>query len=405
MFSKIFKQKDKTNLNKLQLEINKIILEFKNILNTINDNFEVQHDRNNILIEMDKIEKDISIRFEKKLENNISNLNLINKQIFSYIENLEEETKKQCDNLKLVINSAKQEIIDIENSKKDFLSIMEKDILFIKKDLDKLKEEYILKNTNFGINIYNKLINKRHASKEILIKLIYKREDELLNDIKNILNEFQGKLNNIHNLNILKLNQEIISQKYKGQLLLKNIPDEDLKFSSPIIKINQTGYILNSSLVNSIEKERYSILDYHLVQVPSVTILPSVTISLFNTIKNIISKPEPKVDKKQYFVINSNILNSTLNNIFLHIKKIIDVTIEHEVKNQFDSEIENFNKLISEKVLEKEKEIKKNEVFTRNKISICEDRFNILELLKINNNRVEQRIEKCSFVLKEENAK
>lgn len=405
MFSKIFKQKDKTNLNKLQLEINKIILEFKNILNTINDNFEVQHDRNNILIEMDKIEKDISIRFEKKLENNISNLNLINKQIFSYIENLEEETKKQCDNLKLVINSAKQEIIDIENSKKDFLSIMEKDILFIKKDLDKLKEEYILKNTNFGINIYNKLINKRHASKEILIKLIYKREDELLNDIKNILNEFQGKLNNIHNLNILKLNQEIISQKYKGQLLLKNIPDEDLKFSSPIIKINQTGYILNSSLVNSIEKERYSILDYHLVQVPSVTILPSVTISLFNTIKNIISKPEPKVDKKQYFVINSNILNSTLNNIFLHIKKIIDVTIEHEVKNQFDSEIENFNKLISEKVLEKEKEIKENEVFTRNKISICEDRFNILELLKINNNRVEQRIEKCSFVLKEENAK
>lgn len=405
MFSKIFKQKDKTNLNKLQLEINKIILEFKNILNTINDNFEVQHDRNNILIEMDKIEKDISIRFEKKLENNISNLNLINKQIFSYIENLEEETKKQCDNLKLVINSAKQEIIDIENSKKDFLSIMEKDILFIKKDLDKLKEEYILKNTNLGINIYNKLINKRHASKEILIKLIYKREDELLNDIKNILNEFQGKLNNIHNLNILKLNQEIISQKYKGQLLLKNIPDEDLKFSSPIIKINQTGYILNSSLVNSIEKERYSILDYHLVQVPSVTILPSVTISLFNTIKNIISKPEPKVDKKQYFVINSNILNSTLNNIFLHIKKIIDVTIEHEVKNQFDSEIENFNKLISEKVLEKEKEIKENEVFTRNKISICEDRFNILELLKINNNRVEQRIEKCSFVLKEENAK
>lgn len=83
MFSKIFKQKDKTNLNKLQLEINKIILEFKNILNTINDNFEVQHDRNNILIEMDKIEKDISIRFEKKLENTISNLNLINEQIFS----------------------------------------------------------------------------------------------------------------------------------------------------------------------------------------------------------------------------------------------------------------------------------------------------------------------------------
>ena len=95
MFSKIFKQKDKTNLNKLQLEINKIILEFKNILNTINDNFEVQHDRNNILIEMDKIEKDISIRFEKKLENNISNLNLINEQIFFYIKNLEEETKKQ----------------------------------------------------------------------------------------------------------------------------------------------------------------------------------------------------------------------------------------------------------------------------------------------------------------------
>ncbi|MCT7447224.1 hypothetical protein [Aliarcobacter skirrowii] len=405
MFSKIFKQKDKTNLNKLQLEINKIILEFKNILNTINDNFEDQHDRNNILIEMDKLEKDILIHSEKKLENNISNLNLINEQIFFYIKNLEEETKKQFDDLKLGINNTQEEKIDIENSKKDFLPIIEKNILFIKKDLDKLKEEYVLKNTNLGINIYNKLINKRYDSREILTELIYKIEDELFNDIKNILHEFQGKLNNIHNLNILKLNQEIISQKYKGQLLLKNIPDEDLKFSSPIIKINQTGYILNSSLVNSIEKERYSILDYHLVQVPSVTILPSVTISLFNTIKNIISKPEPKVDKKQYFVINSNILNSTLNNIFLHIKKIIDVTIEHEVKNQFDSEIENFNKLISEKVLEKEKEIKENEVFTRNKISICEDRFNILELLKINNNRVEQRIEKCSFVLKEENAK
>ena len=403
MFSKIFKQKDKTNLNKLQLEINKIILEFKNILNTINDNFEVQHDRNNILIEMDKIEKDISIRFEKKLENNISNLNLINEQIFSYIKNLEEETKKQFDDLKLGINNTQEEKIDIENSKKDFLPIIEKDILFIKKDLDKLKEEYILKNTNLGINIYNKLINKRHASKEILTKLIHKREDELFNDIKNILNEFQAKLINIHNLNILKLNQKIISQKDKGHLLLKNIPDADLKFSSPIIKINQTGYILNSSLVNSIEKERDSILASHQVQVPPVTM------SLLNTIKNIISKPEskpePKVDKQQYFVINSNILNNTLNNIFLHIKKIIDVTIENEVKNKLDLEMKNLNKLISKRVSDLEKEIKENEVFRRNKISICEDRFNILELLKIINDRVKQRIEKCSFVLKEENAK
>lgn len=398
MFSKIFKQKDKTNLNKLQLEINKIILEFKNILNTINDNFEVQHDRNNILIEMDKIEKDISIRFEKKLENNISNLNLINEQIFFYIKNLEEETKKQFDDLKLGINNTQEEKIDIENSKKDFLPIIEKNILFIKKDLDKLKEEYISKNTNLGINIYNKLINKRHASKEILTKLLYKREDELFNDIKNILNEFDGNLNNVLNLNILKLNQEIISQKYKGQLLLKNIPDEDLKFSSPIIKINQTGYILNSSLVNSIEEER------DLNELLGISVIAN-TSPLLNMIKNIISKPEPKVNKQQYFVINSNIFDNLLNNIFLHIKKIIDVTIEHEVKNKLDLEMKNLNKLISEKVLEKEKEIKENEVFRRNKISICEDRFNILELLKIINDRVKQRIEKCSFVLKEENAK
>lgn len=403
MFSKIFKRKDTTNISKLKVEINKIIIEFKNILNSINDNNDGQYDRNNILIEIEKLEKDISISFEKKLENTISNLNLINKKIFSYIKNLEEETKKQFNNLKSGISSTEQEIIDVQNSKKDFLPIIEKNILFIKKDLDKLKEEYILKNINLGINIYNKLINKRHASKEILIKLIYKREDELLNDIKNILNEFDSELNNVLNLNILKLNQEIINQKYKGQLLLRNIPEADLKFSSPIIKINQTGYILNSSLVNSIEKERDSILDYHQVQVSPVTM------SLLNTIKNIISKPEskpePKVNKQQYFVINSNILNNSLNNKFLHIKKILDVSIEHEVKNQFDSEIENFNKLISEKVLEKEKEIKENEVFTRNKISICEDRFNILELLKIINDRVKQRIEKCSFVLKEENAK
>lgn len=398
MFSKIFKQKDKTNLNKLQLEINKIILEFKNILNTINDNFEDQHDRNNILIEMDKLEKDILIHSEKKLENNISNLNLINEQIFFYIKNLEEETKKQFDDLKLGINNTQEEKIDIENSKKDFLPTIEDNILFIKKDLDKLKEEYISKNTNLGKKIYNKLINKRYDSREILTELIYKIEDELFNDIKNILHEFQGKLNNIHNLNILKLNQEIISQKYKGQLLLKNIPDEDLKFSSPIIKINQTGYILNSSLVNSIEEER------DLNELLGISVIAN-TSPLLNMIKNIISKPEPKVNKQQYFVINLNVLNNSLNNIFLHIKKIIDVTIEHEVKNQFDSEIENFNKLISEKVLEKEKEIKENEVFRRNKISICEDRFNILELLKIINDRVKQRIEKCSFVLKEENAK
>lgn len=403
MFSKIFKRKDTTNISKLKVEINKIILEFKNILNSINDNNDGQYDRNNILIEIEKLEKDILIHSEKKLENNISNLNLINEQIFFYIKNLEEETKKQCDNLKLGINSTEQEIIDVQNSKKHFLPIIEKNIFFIKKDLDKLKEEYILKNTNLGINIYNKLINKRHASKEILIKLIYKREDELLNDIKNILNEFQSKLNNIHNLNILKLNQEITNQKYKGHLLLKNIPDVDLKFSSPIIKINQTGYILNSSLVNSIEKERDSILDYHQVQVSPVTM------SLLNTIKNIISKPEskpePKVDKQQYFVINSNILNNTLNNIFLHIKKIIDVTIEHEVKNNLDLEMKNLNKLISKRVSDLEKEIEEKKVSIKNKVSICEDRFNILELLKIINDRVKQRIEKCSFVLKEENAK
>ena len=259
MFSKIFKRKNTTNLNKLQLEINKIILEFKNILNGINDNFDGQHYRNNILIKIEKLEKDILIHSEKKLKNTISCLKSINKRICIYVKKIEKETKKQFDDLKSGINSAEQEIIDIENSKKDFLPIIERDILFIKKDLDKLKEEYILKNTNLRINIYNKLINKRHASKEILIKLIYKREDELLNDIKNILNEFDSKLNNILNLNILKLNQEIINQKYKGHLLLKNISEADLKFSSPIIKINQTGYILNSSLVNSIEKERDSI--------------------------------------------------------------------------------------------------------------------------------------------------
>ncbi|MGJ0378271.1 hypothetical protein [Aliarcobacter cryaerophilus] len=403
MFSKIFKQKDKTNLNKLQLEINKIILEFKNILNTINDNFEVQHDRNNILIEIEKLEKDISILFEKELENTISTLNLINEEIFSYIKNLEEETKKQFDDLKLGINNTQEEKIDVENSKKDFLPTIEDNILFIKKELDKLKEEYILKNTNLGINIHNKLINKRHDSREILTQLIYKIEDELFNDIKNILNEFQDKLNNIHNLNILKLNQEVINQKYKECFLLKDIQEEDLKFSSPIIKINQTGNILNSSLINSIEKERDSILDYPLGQVSPVTM------SLFNTIKNIISKPEskpePKTKKQQYFVINSNIFDNLLNNIFSHIKKILDVTIENEVKNKLDLEMKNLNKLISEKVLEKEKEIKENEVFTKNKISIYEDRFNILELLKIINDRVNQRIEKCSFVLKEENGK
>ena len=177
MFSKIFKQKDKTNLNKLQLEINKIILEFKNILNTINDNFEDQHDRNNILIEIEKLEKDISILFEKELENTISTLNLINKEIFSYIKNLEEETKKQFDDLKLGINNTQEEKIDVENSKKDFLPTIEDNKLFIKKELDKLKEEYILKNTNLGINIHNKLINKRYDSREILTQLIYKIED------------------------------------------------------------------------------------------------------------------------------------------------------------------------------------------------------------------------------------
>ena len=50
-------------------------------------------------------------------------------------------------------------------------------------------------------------------------------------------------------------------------------------------------------------------------------------------------------------------------------------------------------------------EIEEKKVSIKNKISICEDRFNILELLKIINDRVKQRIEKCSFVLKEENGK
>jgi signal transduction histidine kinase len=122
-------------------------------------------------------------------------------------------------------------------------------------------------------------------------------------------------------------------------------------------------------------------------------------------IKNIISKPEPKVNKQEYFVINSNIFDNLLNNIFSHIKKILDVTIENEVKNKLDLEMKNLNKLISKRVSDLEKEIEEKKVSIKNKISICEDRFNILELLKINNNRVKQRIEKCSFVLKEENAK
>ena len=100
LLSKILKQKNTTNISKLKIEINKITLEFKNILNSINDNFESKDVRNNILIEIEKLEKDISILFEKELENTISTLNLINKEIFSYIKNLEEETKKQFDDLR-----------------------------------------------------------------------------------------------------------------------------------------------------------------------------------------------------------------------------------------------------------------------------------------------------------------
>ena len=395
LLSKILKQKNTTNISKLKIEINKITLEFKNILNSINDNFESKDVRNNILIEIEKLEKDISILFEKELENTISTLNLINKEIFSYIKNLEEETKKQFDDLKLGINNTQEEKIDIENSKKDFLPTIEDNILFIKKELDKLIEKYILKNKNLKIEIYGKSIKSRHYSKEILTKLIHKREDELFNNIRNILNEFDENINNVLNLNILKLNQEIISEKHKGHILLKEIPYLDLKFSFPIIKINQTGYILNSSLTNSIEKENL-IIDYEIVE---------NTLPLFATIKNIFSKPEPKTKKQQYFVINSNIFDNLLNNIFSHIKKILDITIENEVKNKLDLEMKNLNKLISKRVSDLEKEIEEKKVSIKNKISICEDRFNILELLKIINDRVKQRIEKCSFVLKEENGK
>ena len=150
LLSKILKQKNTTNISKLKIEINKITLEFKNILNSINDNFESKDVRNNILIEIEKLEKDISILFEKELENTISTLNLINKEIFSYIKNLEEETKKQFDDLKLGINNTQEEKIDVENSKKDFLPTIEDNILFIKKELDKLKEKYILKNKNLN---------------------------------------------------------------------------------------------------------------------------------------------------------------------------------------------------------------------------------------------------------------
>ena len=83
LLSKILKQKNTTNISKLKIEINKITLEFKNILNSINDNFESKDVRNNILIEIEKLEKDISILFEKELENTISTLNLINKEIFN----------------------------------------------------------------------------------------------------------------------------------------------------------------------------------------------------------------------------------------------------------------------------------------------------------------------------------
>ena len=162
LLSKILKQKNTTNISKLKIEINKITLEFKNILNSINDNFESKDVRNNILIEIEKLEKDISILFEKELENTISTLNLINKEIFSYIKNLEEETKKQFDDLKLGINNTQEEKIDIENSKKDFLPTIEDNILFIKKELDKLKEKYILKNKNLKIEIYGKSIKSRH---------------------------------------------------------------------------------------------------------------------------------------------------------------------------------------------------------------------------------------------------
>ena len=41
LLSKILKQKNTTNISKLKIEINKITLEFKNILNSINDNYSI----------------------------------------------------------------------------------------------------------------------------------------------------------------------------------------------------------------------------------------------------------------------------------------------------------------------------------------------------------------------------
>ena len=63
LLSKILKQKNTTNISKLKIEINKITLEFKNILNSINDNFESKDVGNNILLEIEKLENHISILF------------------------------------------------------------------------------------------------------------------------------------------------------------------------------------------------------------------------------------------------------------------------------------------------------------------------------------------------------
>ena len=374
----------------------------------------------------DKIEKnelafklkdnDIKI-FKIKLNNlNDEKIKLTNEnaELKDKIKNLEQESSKNNEIIKIMKEKHKKELLEIENNYKNLQNenIVNDSVLYELKQKLKQYEEKINK-MNIELNKSKKKIEEKETNFKEINNFVIQKENEnklLITNINVYKDEIKNKKKELDELN--KNNLEIIS---KGKQIMNKYNEAINKNQEDILKQKEEIKLLNENLfeknkkiekidsvINEMEKENNLLKDkYNSAQksineyLDTIALLHQKNLSLEKEIKEISIQKE-QLEKKMIFMfepfsnssnkrttINSN--NNTNSKEFLQLKKEYENlkrNYDNLIKNLEPNKELNLSKIkkiqdLADKLTLYSKEIEDNKNVINNMIKKIGEKFNI----------------------------
>ena len=371
--------KEKEELNKLEISKNNIINEIKNLLNIINlqeENIQKNIlEKNSLLEELMEDNKELEL-MKKKSEEILLILNDRKIDLNSYRELIEKLDKYELEKNKIDIEKTSIKI----NLDKDESLLKDKQILL------KTKQELL-----------NQIKNKKSLEKDIVnidteindIKLDIERNKENINIIKNGICPFlkteclnvKNKTNDECEIEIIKLNKILevkINQKKKILLEQKQMQEREIKLAEVNSKIEQLDnlekeYYKNKNKLKDKEKQEKDILSniYEIFNSMKIKIdeqsIAKVKFKLkekedeylkldkkYNILKTKMENLKNNINKKEGNIKQKEKMNETLeNNINEEKLKIDKLSIQ---KKEFEKKKEEYNNL-AERIEKNNKEM------------------------------------------------